>query len=551
MRGQGQIIGSASSDNPHMMYVNNSGAIPVAGYNAGVVHPLLVDGAGALVTSASVTVGSVEVNVGSEAFMFGSSGTGWNSVLVDADGKLETTASVTVDSVFIASGADIGSVNVNNFDDLGSTVVIDAPTTIGSLAVQTIDGTISANVNSPATVGSYTTQTVDATNLDIRDLSSASDSVTAVQATQANLKSEVYQGTDPWITLGSTNINNASAIGSLGVQDVSLTASSATVQVSGDVTISNDNYINIAASGTTGVPVSGDFSVTVDSVFIASGADIGSVFLKDGAFVSIIASGTTGVPVSGDFSVTVDSVFIASGADIGSVNVNNFADLGSTVVIDAPATIGSLAIQTVDGTVAISTSPVQVSGDVTISNDSYINIAASGTTGIPISGVVGIVGGQVADDATTPGNPIMIGGVAKETDGTDPSSVSAEDDVTRIITDRNRRMMVNTAHPNGWVATDSQTSAQTSKELQVAPGANLSLYLTDMIISNGDIAGEVKIIENSGTPVDIIETMYFDTNSGMSKRFNTPIRLTANENIGYTSTTVGSHSITLIGYIAP
>ncbi|KKK51590.1 hypothetical protein LCGC14_3113420, partial [marine sediment metagenome] len=238
--GPGQIIGSASTDVPYMMYVNNSGAVPVAGYNAGVVHPLLVDGAGALVTSASVSVGSIDVNVGSEAFMFGSSGTGWNSVLVDADGKLETTASVTVDSVYISSGADIGSVYLKD----GATVAV-------------------------------------------TDLATA---------------------------------------GSLAVQDVSLTASSAIVQVSGDVTFSDDSYINIAASGTTGIPVSGEMG-------------------RDWT----LSNATDSVSISG-LSVSVDSVFIASGANIGSVHVNNLTDLGSTVVIDAPATIGSLAIQTVDAT---------------------------------------------------------------------------------------------------------------------------------------------------------------------------------------------------------
>ena len=56
--------------------------------------------------------------------------------------------------------------------------------------------------------------------------------------------------------------------------------------------------------------------------------------------------------------------------------------------------------------------------------------------------------GTVADDATTPGSPIMVGGYAVETDGTDPGSVSAEDDVVRFRSDRNRRLLVNTFHPN-------------------------------------------------------------------------------------------------------
>ena len=47
------------------MEVNNSGAVPIAGYSGGVVHPLLVNAAGELITSATVSVGSVDVTVGS------------------------------------------------------------------------------------------------------------------------------------------------------------------------------------------------------------------------------------------------------------------------------------------------------------------------------------------------------------------------------------------------------------------------------------------------------------------------------------------------------
>jgi hypothetical protein len=73
-----------------------------------------------------------------------------------------------------------------------------------------------------------------------------------------------------------------------------------------------------------------------------------------------------------------------------------------------------------------------------------------------------------------------------------------------------------------------------------------------MIISNGATAGSVKIVEDTaGTPVDIIELMYFPINGGMSKRFATPIRVTANKDVGYTSVTSTTHSVTLSGYIAP
>lgn len=160
--------------------------------------------------------------------------------------------------------------------------------------------------------------------------------------------------------------------------------------------------------------------------------------------------------------------------------------------------------------------------------------------------------GTVADDATTPGNPVMIGGKAVETDGTDPGSVSAEDDVVISRFDRNRRLLVNTAHPNAWTLFEDHTTAQTNNQLKAAPGANLSLYITDVVVSNGATAGSIKLVEDEGgTPVQISQTIYMAINGGAVIHWNTPKRLTANKTLGFTSTTVTTHSIEVHGYIAP
>jgi hypothetical protein len=111
---------------------------------------------------------------------------------------------------------------------------------------------------------------------------------------------------------------------------------------------------------------------------------------------------------------------------------------------------------------------------------------------------------------------------------------------------------VNTAHPNLWSATENNATAQTNNELKAAPGASLSLYITDIVVSNGATAGEVKFVEDTGgTPVDVHETLYLAANGGAVMNFNTPLRITANTNFGYTSTTVTTHSVTAHGYIAP
>lgn len=146
----------------------------------------------------------------------------------------------------------------------------------------------------------------------------------------------------------------------------------------------------------------------------------------------------------------------------------------------------------------------------------------------------------------------VIEGIAVETDGTDPTSVSAEGDTAAVRTDRNRRMLVNGMHPNSFVLFEDHTSAQTNNQLKAAPGANLSIYITDIIFSNGATAGSIKLVEDEGgTPAQITQTVYMAINGGAVMNFTTPKRLTANKSLGFTSTTVTTHSVEIHGYVAP
>ena len=258
-----------------------------------------------------------------------------------------------------------------------------------------------------------------------------------------------------------------------------------------------------------------------------------------------------------------------SGVDIGDVDVASIAagdnNIGNVDIVTLPAlpagtnNIGDVDILSIAagnnniGDVDVASI---AAGDNNIGNVDIVTLPAlaAGTNNIGDVDVLTIPGivGTIADDATTPGNPVMIGGKAVETDGTDPTSVSAEDDVAIVRTDRNRRMLVNTAHPNLWSANENHATAQTNNELKAAPGANLSLYITDIVISNGATAGTVLITEDTGgTPATKLGPYYLAANGGMSKRFATPIRITANKNVGFTSATVTTHTVSLSGYIAP
>jgi hypothetical protein len=157
-----------------------------------------------------------------------------------------------------------------------------------------------------------------------------------------------------------------------------------------------------------------------------------------------------------------------------------------------------------------------------------------------------------ADDAavtlgTSKGN--VAAGVAVATDGTDPTAVSAEGDAAALRTDMNRLLIVNQTHPRFWHVSADYAAAQTNVSVKAAPGASLSLYITDIQVSNGATAGNVTLLDGSGGTV--LYELYPAINGGATLSLRSPIKLTANTALCLTSTTVTTHSIFVSGYIAP
>ncbi len=159
--------------------------------------------------------------------------------------------------------------------------------------------------------------------------------------------------------------------------------------------------------------------------------------------------------------------------------------------------------------------------------------------------------GEVADDAAvTLGTQraIMNGAVAVSMDGTDPLAVSAEGDAALLRSDPNRILLVNQTHPRFFRAAVDYASAQTNATVVAAPGVGLSLYITDIIISNGATAGNITLLDGSGG--SLLFEIYPAVNGGVAHSFRNPIKLTANTLLACTSTTVTTHAITVTGYIA-
>jgi hypothetical protein len=159
--------------------------------------------------------------------------------------------------------------------------------------------------------------------------------------------------------------------------------------------------------------------------------------------------------------------------------------------------------------------------------------------------------GELADDAAfTLGTTrvLPIGAVAVSVDGTDPTATSAEGDAVALRSDPNRILLVNQTHPRYFRASADYASAQTNTSIVSAPGAGLSIWVTDIIISNGATAGNITLLDGSGGTV-VLE-LYPAINGGLTHSFRNPIKLTANTALALTSQTVTTHAITVTGYIA-
>lgn len=255
-----------------------------------------------------------------------------------------------------------------------------------------------------------------------------------------------------------------------------------------------------------------------------------------------------------------DNVAITAGAgttiatdDVGTVHYQRVKiDLGgdgaaSPLLAGQQAKTGSLPVTLAsdEDNVNVDVSSLPNEGQQTMANSISVAVASDqsslGTT----------PAGNVAHDAADSGNPLKVGGKAKNFDGTAPGTAVAEDDRVDFIADVYGRQLVETAHPNLWKANDNQSTAQTNTSLEAAPGAGLSLYVTDIHMST-DTAMNIKLVEDTaGTPADVAGPFYFAANGGMTSNLRTPIKLTANKNLGYTSSAAGNHTLTISGYIAP
>ena len=158
------------------------------------------------------------------------------------------------------------------------------------------------------------------------------------------------------------------------------------------------------------------------------------------------------------------------------------------------------------------------------------------------------VSGDVAHDAVDAGEPIKLGGRA---DTTFQTAVADGDRVAALF-DVYGALYTRGDHPNKWNYHDDDTAAVTTDgTVQAAPGAGLSVYITDIVFSIGAATASSIFLEESTTK--ILGPFYLEAVAGRSIhiRLATPKKCTANTAILVTNTGSISFAVDISGFIAP
>lgn len=91
-------------------------------------------------------------------------------------------------------------------------------------------------------------------------------------------------------------------------------------------------------------------------------------------------------------------------------------------------------------------------------------------------------------------------------------------------------------------------AAATNASLKATPGAGLSIYITDYMISNEGAANIVQLLNGSGGSAKLM--WYIPTNTSFQGSFNVPIKLDANTALCLTTSAADHCLVYVNGFVA-
>lgn len=249
---------------------------------------------------------------------------------------------------------------------------------------------------------------------------------------------------------------------------------------------------------------------------------------------------------------------VGGGTEAAAQRVTIASD--STGVLSVDDNGGNLSIDdggnsiTVDGTVAVTNAGLTALNGAIAGTEVQVDVLTMPSTAVTNAGTFAVQlatntpVGNIAHDSADSGGPLKIGGRA---DTTFQTAVADGDRVDALF-DVYGAIRARTDQPNLWSYHDDDAAAVTTDgTVQSAPGAGLSVYITDVIFSIGAATASSIFLEESTTK--IIGPIYLEAIAGRTVhvRFATPKKCTANTAILVTNTGSITFSVDILGFIAP
>lgn len=207
-------------------------------------------------------------------------------------------------------------------------------------------------------------------------------------------------------------------------------------------------------------------------------------------------------------------------------------------------------------TVASDNTPFAVKVDQTTpGTTNAVALAQVGSTTTVTGGVNGSmgVGGNTAHSSTWNNvNPVGLGAYAEADAAALDASGVAEADITRLKATLEGRLMVDTTHPFRFQCTrDAQTGSGVCANSATIGG---NLHVTDIVLSNGGTAQNIKVTYGTGSTCGtgttlIMPTTYFAVNGGAVWSSFTPFRVPTGNDVCCVISGSTAHSCTVRGFI--
>lgn len=205
-------------------------------------------------------------------------------------------------------------------------------------------------------------------------------------------------------------------------------------------------------------------------------------------------------------------------------NVAITAGAGTTIATDDASGVHFQKVKLIDGT---ADSSAAIPGDAT--NGLFVNAR-----------------GPAAHDAAAAGNPLLLGAEALSAE----RAAVATTDVTKLVADLVGKLIVLPyANPENMVSgTTAVVTDTTRTSIIAAQGAGVRLYITSLIVTNGDATvGTFVKIEDDTTV--ILQGYAAAAGGGFALTFPTPLRLTANKALQFECVTTSAEvTVTAVGY---